>query len=62
MFGIKNKDGTKEIAIFSITRLIKFAALKYGTYNFQNVKVNYKIDVLDELKNNHKIKDILGPD
>lgn len=62
MFDVKKKDGTKEMAIFQVIRLIKFAALEYGIYKSRNIKVDCEIDVLDELKNYLKTKGILSQD
>lgn len=61
-FSIKKKDGIKKIAIFWITRPIKFAVLEYSIYKFQNMKINYEIDILNKLKNYFKTKSIFDQD
>lgn len=58
MLGVKKNDCTKKMAIFWVTRPVKFAALKYGTYKFWTIKVDCKIDSFDEFKNYLKTKDI----
>lgn len=62
MLCIKKKDDIKEIAIFWVTRPIKFAALEYGIYKFWNIKIDCEIDILAELKNYLKTKSILSQD
>lgn len=59
-FGIKKKDGTKQMAIFWVTRPIKFAALEYSTYKSWNVNVDCEMNVLDEPRNYLKTKGIFG--
>lgn len=56
----RKKMVNKEIVIFWITESVKFAALEYGIHEFQNIKMDYKIDILDKLKIYLKTKNILG--
>lgn len=58
----KKKDCTKKMAIFWVNRQIKLAALEYDTYKSWNVKIIFKIDVLDDLRNYLKTKSILNQD
>lgn len=60
MFGVKTKNKTKEIAVFQVTRLIKYTSLKYRLYKSQNVKVDYKINIIDEIMTLFKTKPIFN--
>ena len=60
ILGVKKEDSTKKIAIFWVTGPIRFAVLEYGTYKSWNIKVDYKIDVVDKLRNYLKTKGIFG--
>lgn len=62
MLGVKIKNKTKEIAIFWVIRSIKYTSLKYGLCKSQNIKVDYKMDVLNKIMNFFKTKNILGKD
>ena len=48
------------MAIFWVIGPIKFAVLEYEIYKSWNIKVDYKIEVLDKFKNYLKTKGILG--
>lgn len=39
------------MTIFWIFKLIKYVNLKYRKYNTLNIKVNYKLDILDKIRN-----------
>lgn len=60
MFGVKTKNKTKEIAVFQVTRLIKYTSLKYRLYKSQNVKMDYKINIVDEIMTLFKTKPIFN--
>lgn len=57
IFSIKKRYYHK-IAIFQFTRPIKFFALEYNIYKFWNIKLDYKINVLNKFKKYSKIKKI----
>lgn len=59
---VKTKNKNKEIAIFWVIGPIKYAKLEYELYKNWNIKVNYKIDVLDKIINFLKIKSIFSKD
>lgn len=59
-FRLKTENKIKKIAVFQIIRLIKYASLEDGLYKSQNIKIDYKINVLDEIMNFFKIKAIFN--
>lgn len=62
MLGVKKEDGLKEIVMFWVTRPIKFAALEYSIYKSENMKIDCKMNILNEVRNYLKTKGILGQD
>lgn len=58
ILGVKTKIETQEIIIFQITKPIKYASLEYRLYKSWNIKVDYKIDILNKIINFLKTKNI----
>lgn len=61
-FGVKIENKTKEMAIFWVIKSSKYTSLKYGLCESWNIKVDYKMDVLDKIMNFFKTKNIFGKD
>lgn len=60
MLRLKIENKTKEMAVFWVIRPIKYASLEYELYKNQNIKVDYKINILDKIMNFLKTKNILS--
>lgn len=60
MLGVKIIDNGQKIAILQVIGPISYTSLEYGKFDFQNVKVDYKLSILDEIRNIQKTKDLVG--
>lgn len=62
IFKVKIENRSKEMAVFLITRLIKYANLEYGLYKSWNIKLDCKTNVFNKIINFFKTKGILSKD
>lgn len=62
MLSLKKDDSTKEMAVFWITGLIKFAILKYEDIKKWTIKVDCESRIFDGLRNYLKTVGVLGRD
>lgn len=59
MLEVKTENKTKIIAVFWVTGLIRYASLEYKLYKSWNIKIDYKMDIVNKIIIFLKTKDIL---